>query len=112
MTRCFYGKAVPVIGRGHVIKNILVFCSGIIILTEFVQDRIIPEGTEAHNSVRNFHIAQSLADNVCLNRHLSLPAHLGTAGIDQHVHHKISGICLQLSLKDFGITASPDPPQS
>ena len=60
----------------------------------------------------NLHIAQSLADNVCLNCYLSLPAHLGTAGIDQHVHHKISGICFQFPLKDFGITASPDPPQS
>ena len=28
------------------------------------------------------------------------------------IDHKICCVCLQLSLKDFGITASPDPPQS
>lgn len=74
-------------------------------------DRIIPKGAKAHNPVRDLHIAQSLADDIGLHRHLTLSRPLGTAGIDQHIHHKVCAVPPKLPLKQLPVLCPSDIPQ-
>ncbi len=73
---------------------------------------MIPEGTKAHHTVWDMHAAQSLHDDICLQCHLFLPHPLGTAGIDQNIHHKGASVCRTDLGKQFRIPASADLPES
>lgn len=73
---------------------------------------MIPEGTKAHHTMRDMHAAQSLHDDICLQCHLFLPHPLGTAGIDQNIHHKGASVCRTDLGKQFGIPAPPNLPES
>ena len=55
----------------------------------------------------DMHAAQSLHDDICLQRHLFLPHPLGTAGIDQNIHHKGASVCRTDLGKQFGIPLLP-----
>ena len=73
---------------------------------------MIPERTETHHTVRDVHAAQSLHDDIRLQRYLFLPHPLGTARVNQNIHHKRTSIRRIRLGKQFRIPASADLPES
>ena len=108
---CLQGKSVSVIRGCDIFKNITVCTPVILITAETVHDRIIPESAETHHPVGNIHIAQGFTQNIRLHGNLTLPAPLGAAGINEHIHHKITIVLLQFPYKELGVICPANPPQ-
>ena len=94
-------QPVPVIRGTIKFKNPLVCFRSLVVFPETAHHCIIPKGTESHDPVGNQHPAERPADNECLKRYLALPGSLRTAGINQHIHHKIRAVPPELPFKQF-----------
>ena len=81
-------KAIPIFSDCLELQDILVPSGRIVIIPETMQDGIIPESAKAADSVWNPGFTERLSNDISLYSDLRLAAYLGTAAVQQDIHHK------------------------
>ena len=107
---CLQGKSVSVIRGCDIFKNITVCTPVILITAETVHDRIIQKVQKLITLWGIFTLLR-LHSEYTPAWQPDPAGSSGTAGINEHIHHKITIVLLQFPYKELGVICPANPPQ-